>query len=310
MRTTPIRPVRAARSRCAPRRRRAVLREAIGLLLLAAFSVGVLGAPAPTRAQEPVSTPNAAAEAGAGDAVGDAAAGTGDRAAPTVDALMRHLDDLYRSSSSEATVTMEIVTADYQRTLVMQSWTRGQDDALIVVQSPAREAGTATLRTREGLWNYAPRADRLMRIPSGLMSEGWMGSHLSNDDLVRQTSYAADFTTTIEAVDEAGGARLRARSIPHERTAVPYTRVDFFVDAATWTPVRTEFFDRDTLVRTMHYEDVRDVQGRRIPMTVRVVPADRPREFTRMSYDALALDVPVDANRFTQQALRRAAGRR
>lgn len=229
---------------------------------------------------------------------------------PSVDALMQHLDDLYRSTSSQATMTMEIVTADYQRTLTMQTWTRGQDEALIVVLSPSREAGTATLRTNEGLWNYAPRADRLMRIPSGLMSEGWMGSHLSNDDLMRETSFATDYTTTLSFVEEGGTRQLRARSIPGPRAAVAYTQVDFYVDATTWTPLRTEFFDGADRVRTMRYLDVREVDGRPIPMTIRVEPADRPQEFTRMTYDSLQLNAPVDANLFTQQSLRRAAGRR
>jgi hypothetical protein len=86
---------------------------------------------------------------------------------PALDDVVRHLDEMYRYDSSHAVMTMTVVRERGTRELTLESWSRGEDDALIVIRAPSREAGTATLRTEEGLWNYAPRADRLIRIPTG-----------------------------------------------------------------------------------------------------------------------------------------------
>ncbi|NNK63932.1 MAG: outer membrane lipoprotein-sorting protein, partial [Gemmatimonadetes bacterium] len=201
------------------------------------------------------------------------------QAAPDVDAVLDHLDDLYRASSSHAVMTMRVERARGTRELTLESWSRGMDDALIVIRAPAREEGTATLMTDDGLWNYAPRADRLIRIPSGLLSESWMGSHFTNDDLLRETSYREDYSAEADWVDEGDERALRITLTPRPEAPVVYTRVEFWLDER-WVPSRTDYFDGDDLVRTMRYSDVAEVSGRLLPLTLTVIPTDTPSERT------------------------------
>ncbi len=231
-------------------------------------------------------------------------------ALPEISAVLAKLDDLYRSSGSEATMTMEVKTRNYERTLTMDSWSRGEDDALIVIRSPAREAGTATLRTSEGLWNYAPRADRMIRIPSGLLSDGWMGSHVTNDDLMRESSYEKDYTTSAAWVSEGGKRLLRLTMIPKPDAAIVYTKVEFFLTADEWLPVRADYFDDAEIVRRFYYRDVKTLGGRRLPTLMEVVPTDKPSEYTRIRYDKMKFDVKVPGDTFTPRGVRRAASLR
>lgn len=231
-------------------------------------------------------------------------------ALPTVEEVMGHLDRLYRAESSHARMRMEIVTSRFERTLEMESWTLGLDQALTVIRSPAREAGTATLRNPEGLWNYAPRADRLMRIPSGMMSDGWMGSHFTNDDMMRETSWEEDYTTELAWATEEGQRVLRAESTPRPGAPVVWSRVVSVMRADGWIPLRTEFWDGDTLRRTMRFSDVREVQGRQVPMRMTLTPHDHPGERTVVVYDNLVFNPSLDASLFTQRGLRREAQRR
>ncbi|MCO4763114.1 MAG: outer membrane lipoprotein-sorting protein [Myxococcales bacterium] len=228
---------------------------------------------------------------------------------PTVKTVVQKLDDLYRSKTSKATMTMKVVKRRRTRALTMEMWTRGQDQALIVIRKPAREAGTATLKNKDELYNYAPRADRLIRIPSGLLGSSWMGSHFSNDDLVRETSWDRDYATKLSWQTDGGKRALLATMTPKPGAPVVYTKVLFFMDAKHFTPVRTEFYDRKKLIRTMRYEDVRVVAGRRIPHRMILQPAKKPKERTEMIYEQLQLDVPVPASTFTKRGLRRAAKR-
>ena len=233
----------------------------------------------------------------------------GQAALPDVSEVMDHIDDLYRSTSSHAVMRMTVVRERGTRTLELESWSRGDDEALVVIRAPAREAGTATLRTADGLWNYAPRADRLIRIPSGLLSESWMGSHFTNDDLMRETSYLDDYAARLDRAEREGRSYLRATLTPRPDAPVVYTRLVFLIEPEEWVPVRAEYHDGERVVRVMTFEDVRTVAGRRIPMRMVLRPADRPGEETVVEYLELELNVPVDASLFTRQGLRRVARR-
>ena len=229
---------------------------------------------------------------------------------PDLDAVVKHIDDLYRSKSSHGTFSMEVKTKNYHRTLTMEQWSIGQDEALMVIRKPQREAGTATLRTEQGLWNYAPRADRLIRIPSGLLSESWMGSHFTNDDLMRESSYYEDFTTTQSWTQEGGTTYLKLTMIPKEDAAVVFTKLEFFLTAEGWLPVRSDYWDGDEIVRRMYFEDIQTMGGRKIATIMRMVPTDKPNEFTKVTYESMAFDVKVDKSLFTPRGVKRKAQQR
>ena len=226
---------------------------------------------------------------------------------PSLDRVTRHLDELYRSQSSHARMTMTVVRPRQTRELTLESWSKGEDRALVVIRAPAREAGTATLRTDEGLWSYGARADRLIRIPSGLLSESWMGSHLTNDDLMRETSYDDDYQSVLAWVTRDGTRYLQVTLTPKPEAPVVYTRLVFLLTRDEWVPVRWEFYDGDKMVRTISYEDVRQVAGRRLPLRMVIQPAGAPDERTVIEYRQLELDVPVADELFTRRGLRRVA---
>ena len=229
---------------------------------------------------------------------------------PTVKEVTNKLDELYRSKSSHSTTTMTIVNDRGTRELTLEQWTKGKDDALIVIRKPAREAGTATLKTKEGLWNYAPRADRLIRVPTGLLSDAWMGSHFTNDDLVRDTSYEDDYKTTLSWRTEKGKKRLVATMTPKPGAPVVYTKIDFVLLADSYIPIRADYFDRGKLMRRMEFSDIRDAGGRMIPFVMTLLPMDKPDERTVVTYEKLKFDGDVDDALFTKRGLRRAVKRR
>jgi hypothetical protein len=237
--------------------------------------------------------------AGAGSAAG--------QPLPRLDDVITHLDRMYRHDSSHALLTMTVVRERGTRELTLESWSRGEDEALVVIRAPSREAGTATLRTKEGLWNYAPRADRLIRIPTGLLSDAWMGSHFTNDDLIRDTSYDEDYTSELAWMTRDGTRHLQVTMTPRPGAPVVYTRVVFILTADDWVPVVAEYYDEGRLMRTMRFEDVATVGGRRLPMRMVLEPANRPGERTEMRYDRLRFDIPVDGDLFTHRGLRRVA---
>ncbi|MBN2573639.1 MAG: outer membrane lipoprotein-sorting protein [Deltaproteobacteria bacterium] len=228
---------------------------------------------------------------------------------PEVKQVVDRLNDLYRADSSHARMTMKVVTERYRRELTLEAWTRGKDDALVVVRAPAREAGAATLRSEEGLWTYAPRADQLVRIPSSLLSDDWMGSHFTNDDLMRETDFLKDYDASLAWHEEGGQRLLQVTLAPKPKAPVVWSRVVFLLDPGDYMPLRADYFDGAKIVRTLSYADPHPLAGRRIPFTMVMVPTDKPGESTRVEYQDLKFGVKVDPSLFTQRGLRRVAKR-
>ncbi len=109
-------------------------------------------------------------------------------------AVVKHFENLYRSESSVATAELAIIRPRSERRPTMKIWTRGTEKTLVIIQDPPREKGTATLKVDDNLWNYLPRIKRTIRIPPSMMLSSWIGSHFTNDDLVRESSHSEDYT--------------------------------------------------------------------------------------------------------------------
>ena len=231
---------------------------------------------------------------------------TAQAARPTLDELLDATDDIARGTSSVATIEMQVKTDRYERSMTMKAWSEGEEKSLIVIEEPAKEKGVATLKVGDNIWNYMPKVDRTMKLPASMMSGSWMGSHFTNDDLVKSNRLAEDFTATISAEppenDPVGVYTIDL--VPKPDAPVVWGKVVVKVRADR-IPVEVTYFDEDgTLVRTMSFEDVKTFDGRKMPGTMRVVPADKPGEFTKVVYDAIDFDVDLPASTFSLQSLK------
>ncbi|HEY7819142.1 MAG TPA: outer membrane lipoprotein-sorting protein, partial [Vicinamibacteria bacterium] len=121
---------------------------------------------------------------------------------PDVQAILDHLDDLYRSKSSISRMEIRVESRRSTRTLRLRAWSRGEEEVLVVIEEPAREAGTATLRVGDNLWNDLPRIARTIRVPPAMMLGSWMGTDFTNDDLVKESSLHDDFIARLERRSE------------------------------------------------------------------------------------------------------------
>ena len=221
-----------------------------------------------------------------------------------VAALLDKADDVSRQASSHAVLEMHVKTSRYERTVVMEAWSKGADHSLIVIREPAKEAGVATLMVEDNIWNYLPKVDKTMKVPSGMMSDGWMGSHVSNDDLVKGSRMSEDYSWTLDGQPVDGVGNYVITLTPRPEAPVVWGKVVLTMNPQE-VPVSIEYFDEDdALERTMSWSDVQDISGSLVPMVMTVQPANKPEEFTRITYTSLEFDVDIDDSTFTVQALK------
>lgn len=224
----------------------------------------------------------------------------------TPEAIVRHVDDLLRGESSQGRVTMEVVTDRWTRSMEMEMWSLGQDYSLVRVLSPAREAGTATLKVERDIWNYLPRVDRTIKVPGAGMGGSWMGSHFTYDDLVRESSLVDDFSVEQTFQGPRDGTEIWEFTLtPLPEAPVVWSRLELEVRRSDVMPLHVRYFDdRGELARTMAFSEFRAMGGRLIPTVLSMRPRDRPGESTTLRYADLRFDVGLDRGFFSLQRLR------
>jgi outer membrane lipoprotein-sorting protein len=220
-------------------------------------------------------------------------------------AILDHVDDLFRGASSHGTFSMKVVTAHYTREMVMEGWSKGKDYSLIRILSPRKEQGTATLKADKDIWNYLPKVRRVIKVPSSMMGGSWMGSHFTNDDLIKESRMADDYTHKITfRGDRDGTAAIDLTLTPHDEAAVVWGKVVLSVREGDWLPLGVRYYDEDMiLARTMTYSDPVKLGGRFLPARMVVAPSDKPGEYTEIVYNEIEFNIDLPDDLFTLRSL-------
>lgn len=220
--------------------------------------------------------------------------------------LAASVDDLYRGKSSAGVVEMHVKTKRWERTLKMKMWSKGTEKSLIRIVEPAKEKGVTTLKVDQNVWNYLPKVDRVIKVPASMMSGSWMGSHFTNDDLVKESRFSDDFNLKIIGRPEDGKNQWVIECIPKPDAPVVWGKVLVILRAQDNIAEQVQFYDeKGGLVRTMTYSNIRLVDGKPMPLTMRMVPADSPQEFTEVKQVKLSFNLELADSVFTLQSLRK-----
>ena len=260
---------------------------AAGRVLLPWMAGSLLAAPLPT-----------------GSAMAQQPAGLPPDATPTE--IVDHVDRLMRGESSRGEVTMEVQTENWSRSMRLSVVSLGTDYALVRILEPLKDAGTATLKSGNEIWNYLPRVDRTIKVPPSLMMGSWMGSHFTNDDLVKESRLVEDYDISIAFDGDRDGVDVWEFVLtPRPEAPVVWGEIDYQIRKADFMPVWARYNDeRGALKRTLTFGDYRVFGDRLVPGTMRMVPEDDPGEYTEVRYERLEFDVDLSPGFFSLRQLR------
>jgi outer membrane lipoprotein-sorting protein len=223
---------------------------------------------------------------------------------PDIDDVITALDRLYRSDDSYTEISMHIVTPHWERTLTMKAWSEGSDKTFISILSPAREAGMATLRIGTEMWNYLPNTNSTVRVPPSMMTGSWMGSDITNNDIVKEITYADDYTyeytadTALTGTPENGVFYIRL--VPKPSTAVVWSSIICAVRADGNIPLWEHYYDRHgNEIKNVTFSDIQDMGGRTIPTTMEVVPTNKEGQSTTITWSHAEFNQGADSDIFT-----------
>ncbi len=224
--------------------------------------------------------------------------------------IVRRVENLLWGKTSVGRYRMRITTPHWRRTLELRVWMDRPEKTFIRILAPPKEAGIGSLRIGSEMWNYLPKVERIVKIPPSMMLQPWMGSHFTNDDLVKESSMVHDYTHTVLAEEERDGVVVYViESLPKPEAAVVWGKLVYEVRRDDLIPLRLSYYDeRGRLVKVLTFSEVREMDGRRLPTRWEMRPVDEPGNATVIEMLEVRFDVPIDAGIFTLRHLR--SGRR
>ncbi len=140
-----------------------------------------------------------------------------------------------------------------------------------------------------------------------MMAASWMGSHFTNDDLVKESRMADDYTFEITFSGEKDGQEIvEVTCYPKPEAAVVWGKVIVRALSKEYLPLFVKYFDEDLrLARTMTFSEVAQLGGRTIPSLVTMVPEDKPKESTVIYYEQMDFDIDLKDDFFSLRTLQK-----
>lgn len=227
--------------------------------------------------------------------------------AQTAKEIITKVSDKMQGKSSYIEMKVTVERPKWTREMTLKSWSKGDDLGVSVVTSPAKEKGTVFLIRDKEVWNFLPSIDRTIKMPPSMMMQNWMGTDLTNDDLVKQTSLIDDYTQNIVGEEMLEGRKCwKIELIPSEEAAVVWGKIYTWVDQKDYMQLKTEFFDEDEyLVNTMLASNIKQFGDKTLPSKITVIPADDEGNKTIIEYDVWKFDLAIDEQIFTTNYMKR-----
>ena len=220
--------------------------------------------------------------------------------------IVRQSDEQMRGASSYSVATMNIIRPEWTRSMTMKSWTKGQDLSLVLVTAPAKDKGSASLKRYREMWNWIPSIERVIKIAPSMLSQSWMGSDFTNDDLINQSSIVVDYDHQVMGqapIDGDNSYIIDALAKPD--APVVWNKVRLWISTTSFLQRRVEFYDEfDELVNILETSQIKQLGGRMLATKMAMFPVDKPGQRTELITHEAQFDFDIEDNFFSQQQMK------
>ena len=211
-----------------------------------------------------------------------------------------------RGKASVSTVMMTIHRPKWQRQMTIRAWTRGQKESLFYIDAPPKDHGNGTLKKGREMWMYNPKVNRVIKVPPSMMSQSWMGSDFSNNDLSKSDSLLTDYTHSVIGTEtHEGKIAYVIKSMPKPDAPVIWGMQKLKIrEDLIW--LWQEFFDEELQpVKVMTTLEIQMLGGRLFPKVWRMRKTEEKDKYTQLNYKSLMFKPGLPDNLFTIANLRK-----
>ena len=222
--------------------------------------------------------------------------------------IIQRADEKMRGKTNTSIMEMQIIRPTWKRSITMKSWGRGMDYSMTYITAPAKDKGQVFLKRKTEMWNWMPTISRMIKIPASMMSQGWMGSDYTNDDILKESSIVHDYHHKIidqESIE--GFDTYKIEMIPKEEVAVVWGKIYKWVTKDDeYIQLKSEYYDEDNeLVKSDFAYDFKTMDGRLIPTRIEIIPTDEQGKKTVLHIKDIKFDVDLPESFFSQQKMKK-----
>jgi len=221
--------------------------------------------------------------------------------------IVKKAYDKERGTSSRGEMSMTIVRPTWQRTLKFKMWGKGQEYSLTLVTYPAKEKGQTFLKRQNDLWSWNPTISKMIKLPASMMSQGWMGSDYSNDDILKESSIVVDYTHKVIGSETIEGYDCyKIEMTPKPEANIVWGKLYKWISKNDYLQLKTEYYDEDGYkVKSEIGKKVKQIGGRLLPTVLEIVPEDDPGKKTIVEMINIEFDIKIDESFFSQQNMQK-----
>jgi len=221
--------------------------------------------------------------------------------------IIQKADEKLRGKSSFSQMSITIVRPKWQKTMTMKNWSKGDNYAVSLVTSPAKEKGSVFLKRENQVWNYIPSLERTIKLPPSMMTQSFMGTDLTNDDLVKQSSMVVDYSHKILKEETVEGLNCwKLELLPNEEATVVWGKLIIWIDKSDYMQLKVEFYDEDEeLVNLMNGYNFKMFGNKKLPSKIEFIPLEDEGNKTVIEYNSWEFDKEIPSNYFTTQYVSR-----
>jgi outer membrane lipoprotein-sorting protein len=226
----------------------------------------------------------------------------------TAKEIVTKAENLLRGEkTSYSEMSMQIVRPKYTRTLEFKSWSETDGNSMTLITAPAKEKGQSFMKMGANMWSWNPTIQRLVKMPPSMMSQGWMGSDFSNDDVLKESSLVKDFTHKMLGKESVGGESCyKIELAPLETADVVWGKILIWISTNDYFEMKVEFYDEDNgLVKTHTSSKIAVFDGRKLPSVMEIIPADQPQNKTIVTIKRIDFNITIPNGFFSQQNMKK-----
>jgi outer membrane lipoprotein-sorting protein len=230
--------------------------------------------------------------------------------APAQDAgeIVRKAENLLRGEkTSYSEMSMQIVRPKYTRTIEFKAWAETGGNSMTLITAPAKEKGQSFLKMGNNMWSWNPTIQRLIKMPPSMMSQGWMGSDFSNDDVLKESSPVRDYTHKLLGEETVNGlACYKIELTPLADAGVVWGKVLMWISVENSFEMKVQYFDEEgEPVKTHTSSGIKTFDGRRLPSVMEIIPAENPRHKTVVTIKDIRFNIAIAPDFFSQQQMKK-----
>lgn len=226
----------------------------------------------------------------------------------TAEQIIKKAEDKFKGEqSSYGEMQVIIQRPTWKRTISLKSWSKGTDYSLSLVTAPANDKGQAFLKRKNELWTWNPTISRMIKLPPSMMSQGWMGSDYTNDDIMRESSMVDDYNVKLLGEEKYQGFDCYKIELkPKPEVAVVWGKMIAWIAKGEYYQMKVEYYDEDGyLVRTLLASDVKQFGDRKLPAKMEIQPADDPGNKTIVIMSNMKFNQAINESFFSQQNMKK-----